>query len=179
MFRQPGPSHPTRHLLPVLYKASKNQQHIITLMMATVMFAETLANPQHSTWMIPENRFKWSIRDVWPLSVCLGVAFGIIIGCKFMKCEVHSCKRCPNSWSQLRPATLLLSGIYVCNVWHRLTTQRKYVVVWKLRHSRRKPFKAQWQLFVPPASTINNSSVCIYVFRMILSINSDYFLKQR
>jgi hypothetical protein len=29
------------------------------------------------------------------------------------------------------------------------------------------------------ASTINNSSFCIYVFHMILRINSDYFLKQR
>jgi hypothetical protein len=28
------------------------------------------------------------------------------------------------------------------------------------------------------ALTINNSSFCIYVFRMILSINNDYFLKQ-
>jgi hypothetical protein len=25
----------------------------------------------------------------------------------------------------------------------------------------------------------NNSAVCIYVFRMILTVNSDYFLKQR
>jgi hypothetical protein len=32
---------------------------------------------------------------------------------------------------------------------------------------------------VPPASTINNSSFCIDGFLMILSVNSDYFLKQR
>jgi hypothetical protein len=31
----------------------------------------------------------------------------------------------------------------------------------------------------PAALTINNSSFCIYVFRMILTVNSYYFLKQR
>jgi hypothetical protein len=44
---------------------------------------------------------------------------------------------------------------------------------------QRWPFKAQWELYVPPASTIDDSSFCIYVFRMFLSVNSDYFLKQR
>jgi hypothetical protein len=32
---------------------------------------------------------------------------------------------------------------------------------------------------VPAALTISNSSFCIYVFRMILRINSNYFLIQR
>jgi hypothetical protein len=30
---------------------------------------------------------------------------------------------------------------------------------------------------VPPASTINNFSLCIYGFRVFLTVNSDYFLK--
>jgi hypothetical protein len=30
-----------------------------------------------------------------------------------------------------------------------------------------------------PALTIGNSALCIYVFRMTLSVNSDYFLEQR
>jgi hypothetical protein len=34
-------------------------------------------------------------------------------------------------------------------------------------------------MYVQPASTINKYSFCIYVFRMILTVNSDYFLKQR
>jgi hypothetical protein len=29
----------------------------------------------------------------------------------------------------------------------------------------------------PPASTLSKSSLCIYAFRMILTMNSDYFLK--
>jgi hypothetical protein len=41
------------------------------------------------------------------------------------------------------------------------------------------PFKAQWELYVPAALTISNWAFCIYVFRMILTVNSDYFLKQR
>jgi hypothetical protein len=41
------------------------------------------------------------------------------------------------------------------------------------------PFKVQWKLYATPALTISNSSFCIYVFRMILTVNSDYFLKQR
>jgi hypothetical protein len=39
-------------------------------------------------------------------------------------------------------------------------------------------FKAQWQLYVPPALTISNC-IFIHVFRMILTVNTDYFLKQR
>jgi hypothetical protein len=31
----------------------------------------------------------------------------------------------------------------------------------------------------PAALTVSNSSFYIYVFRMILTVNSDYFLKQR
>jgi hypothetical protein len=35
-------------------------------------------------------------------------------------------------------------------------------------------------IYVSPALTISNSVFCtIYVFRMIVRINSDYFLKQR
>jgi hypothetical protein len=41
-----------------------------------------------------------------------------------------------------------------------------------------KTFKAEWYLHVPTASTISNRLFCIYVFRMILAIKSDYFLKQ-
>jgi hypothetical protein len=33
--------------------------------------------------------------------------------------------------------------------------------------------------YAPSALTINNSAFCIYELRMILSANSDYFLKQR
>jgi hypothetical protein len=40
-------------------------------------------------------------------------------------------------------------------------------------------FKAQWELYVPPASTITNSAFCVYGFRIIHSANRDYFLKQR
>jgi hypothetical protein len=39
-------------------------------------------------------------------------------------------------------------------------------------------FKAQWQLYVPPALTISNSASCTYGFRMILSVKRDYFSKQ-
>jgi hypothetical protein len=34
-------------------------------------------------------------------------------------------------------------------------------------------------IYVSPNLTLNNSAFCIYVFRMILGVNSDYFLKQR
>jgi hypothetical protein len=42
-------------------------------------------------------------------------------------------------------------------------------------------FKAQLELHVPPASTFNigNFSFYIHGFHMILTVNSDYFLKQR
>jgi hypothetical protein len=43
---------------------------------------------------------------------------------------------------------------------------------------RLKPFKAEWQLYVPPALTITNVAFCIYGFRMILCVSSDHFLKQ-
>jgi hypothetical protein len=33
--------------------------------------------------------------------------------------------------------------------------------------------------YVQAVLTISNSSFCIYVFRMILTVKSDYFLKQR
>jgi hypothetical protein len=33
--------------------------------------------------------------------------------------------------------------------------------------------------YVPVALTISNASFCIYMFRVILTANSDYFLKQR
>jgi hypothetical protein len=35
------------------------------------------------------------------------------------------------------------------------------------------------QTNVPAASIISNSAFCIYVFRMILTVDSDYLLKQR
>jgi hypothetical protein len=40
------------------------------------------------------------------------------------------------------------------------------------------PLKAQWKLYVAPTVTFSNSSICIYLFRMVLRVNSDYFLKQ-
>jgi hypothetical protein len=39
-----------------------------------------------------------------------------------------------------------------------------------------KPFKAQWQVYVPPALTVSNSAFCVYGFRII---NEDYLLKER
>jgi hypothetical protein len=41
-----------------------------------------------------------------------------------------------------------------------------------------KPFKAQWELYVPPALTISNCAFCIYGSCMIFNVNSDYFLEQ-
>jgi hypothetical protein len=41
----------------------------------------------------------------------------------------------------------------------------------ELSWSEYQPFKAQWQLYVPPALTINNSAFCIYGFRTILTVN--------
>jgi hypothetical protein len=38
--------------------------------------------------------------------------------------------------------------------------------------------KPTGKLYVPPVLTISNAVFCIYAFRMILIINSDYFLKQ-
>jgi hypothetical protein len=40
-------------------------------------------------------------------------------------------------------------------------------------------FQAHWCLYLPPSLKIRKSSFCIYLFRMILKLNSDYFLKQR
>jgi hypothetical protein len=40
-------------------------------------------------------------------------------------------------------------------------------------------FKALWQQYEPSALRISNATFCIYVFHMILSVNGDYFLKQR
>jgi hypothetical protein len=47
------------------------------------------------------------------------------------------------------------------------------------RDNERPILKTHWQLYVPPASIISNSAFFIHGFRMILSVNSDYFLKQR
>jgi hypothetical protein len=44
---------------------------------------------------------------------------------------------------------------------------------------RSQPFKAEWQLYVPPALPASNCAFCIYVSCMNLDVNSDYFLKQR
>jgi hypothetical protein len=33
--------------------------------------------------------------------------------------------------------------------------------------------------YVPLASAVNNFAFCIYVSRMILNVNDDYFIKQR
>jgi hypothetical protein len=40
------------------------------------------------------------------------------------------------------------------------------------------PLKAQWQLCVPPALTISNSAFGTQMFRIIPTVNRDYFLKQ-
>jgi hypothetical protein len=37
----------------------------------------------------------------------------------------------------------------------------------------------KWQLRLPHSITVSNSAFCIYGFRMILTVNSDHFLKQR
>jgi hypothetical protein len=39
-------------------------------------------------------------------------------------------------------------------------------------------FKAQWLQYVSPASTISNCAFCIFWFRVILIVNSDYFPEQ-
>jgi hypothetical protein len=39
------------------------------------------------------------------------------------------------------------------------------------------PFRAQWELYVPPALTIINYAFCIYGFRMILTANIDYLMR--
>jgi hypothetical protein len=38
--------------------------------------------------------------------------------------------------------------------------------------------KGKWYIYIPSALTITDAAVCIYVFRMILTVNSDYFLKR-
>lgn len=43
---------------------------------------------------------------------------------------------------------------------------------------RFKPIKAQWHVYVPPVLTASNSAFFMYLFCMILSVNSYYFLIQ-
>jgi hypothetical protein len=58
--------------------------------------------------------------------------------------------------------------------------RRRGLAPWKVRNTcADQPFRAQWELYVPPALTISNCAFCIYGFCMILTINIDYFLKRR
>jgi hypothetical protein len=38
------------------------------------------------------------------------------------------------------------------------------------------PFKAQWELYVPPALKISLCAFCIYGFSYVLAVNRDYIL---
>jgi hypothetical protein len=44
---------------------------------------------------------------------------------------------------------------------------------------RSLPFKAQWLLYVPSPLAASGMALCIYGFCMILSVITDYLLKQR
>jgi hypothetical protein len=46
------------------------------------------------------------------------------------------------------------------------------------RNFQNKNINAKVEKDVPAALTISNSSFCMYVFRTILRVNSDYLLKQ-
>jgi hypothetical protein len=54
----PTPSNPTHHLLPALYKASKNMPNYyrFTLKMVNAMFVKMLDNSQHLTQLTPESQ---------------------------------------------------------------------------------------------------------------------------
>jgi hypothetical protein len=41
------------------------------------------------------------------------------------------------------------------------------------------PFKVKWLLYVPAPLAARGLAFCIYGFCMFLTVNSDYFLKQR
>jgi hypothetical protein len=41
-----------------------------------------------------------------------------------------------------------------------------------------KPFKAEWELYVPPALPVSKYAFCIYECCIVLGVNSKYFLKQ-
>jgi hypothetical protein len=46
-------------------------------------------------------------------------------------------------------------------------------------HALSLPFKAHWEMYVPPALMINKSELCLQtVFRIIRRLNRAYFLKQ-
>jgi hypothetical protein len=42
----------------------------------------------------------------------------------------------------------------------------------------RLPFKAEWLLYVPATSAASKQGSVVLEFSVILSLNSDYFLKQ-
>jgi hypothetical protein len=57
-------------------------------------------------------------------------------------------------------------------VWHHMARHNES------RHTA-LDFKAQWLLYVPAPLPASGLAFCIYGFRTILSVISDYFLKQR
>jgi hypothetical protein len=79
---------------------------------------------------------------------------------------------CSNSWSTV------VSCDSVCALQFKTTTFSDQTVV-SIYMKPIKPFKSYWELYVPPTLTISNCSVSVYVFHIILSVNSDYFLKRR
>jgi hypothetical protein len=62
-----------------------------------------------------------------------------------------------------------LSSVSRSNTWKMITLYKRQTYT----------FNAQWWLYVTSALKISNILFCIYVFRTILTVNSDYFLKQR
>jgi hypothetical protein len=63
---------------------------------------------------------------------------------------------------------------------HRIRIVRVFGIILMLCFPRQvsRPFKADRYLYVPPVLTTINASFCTYLFRMVLTINVDYFLEQ-
>jgi hypothetical protein len=61
------------------------------------------------------------------------------------------------------------------------TVKRTFTIVLSgtIHHATFELLPLVWCLYVPPALPISNSPFCIYGSCMILTVNSDYFLKQR
>jgi hypothetical protein len=62
------------------------------------------------------------------------------------------------------------------NTFITITSFRCSIRFFRFRH---EAFKAQWWLYAPRTLTVSTTAFCIYGFRLILPVNSDYFLKQR
>jgi hypothetical protein len=71
--------------------------------------------------------------------------------------------------------------LYEMTVFHAVRSTLQFLLSFGPRYSS-EPITAYWQLYVPLALTFKKlrilSTQCIYVFRMVLTINSDYFPKE-